>query len=286
MVFEWEKPWMLWVPVKDWILWVSLNILCSSWEKFPTRSLQVPAGNAVQGGIEPWSPSGCAPTELRAPCAPCFWQVLLCSKGCCRAAVLLFLPQLLGSASPELLVISSQHCTFPQYTCLSSDVMDATTLQCTGSCEGFLKPKGNSVLNVAQRWRCGGDAFSSENTTAVSRPGCCLIAHLPRSSDILSTGSGAAGLARSLWEGDGERGPFEGSCVCQRVQSPSSLLHDSGTPQWAAEGAGCLAGEAVLFSSQCWALLTVLKRHDSVLEGKSYSLYVLLSVILSHSQGY
>lgn len=283
MGFEWEKPWMLWVPVKDWILWVSLNILCSSWEKFPTRSLQVPAWEC--SARWDWALESFRLCPYRAQSSVCSLRLASAAvqqrllQSCCAA-----LPS--SAASPELPVISSEHCTFPQYTCLSSDVRDATTLRCTGSCEGFLKPKGNSVLNVAQRWRCGGDAFSSENTTAVSRPGCCLIAHLPRSSDILSTGSGAAGLARSLWEGDGERGPFEGSCVCQRVQSPSSLLHDSGTPQWAAEGAGCLAGEAVLFSSQCWALLTVLKRHDSVLEGKSYSLYVLLSVILSHSQGY
>lgn len=77
---------------------------------------------------------------------------------------------------------------------------------------------------------CGGDAQLSAQKIPLLYPGqdAAFLPHLPRSSGILSMGSGAGGFARSHWEGNEKSGPFEGSCIRQWVQSPWSW-HASGS---------------------------------------------------------
>lgn len=98
-----------------------------------------------------------------------------------------------------------------------------------------------------------------------------------------------ATLTDPIGEGMINEAPFPAqsrfSCLYQCMQSPSSVVRDSGTAQGAAAGGGCLAGEAALFSSQPRALFMILRRQEPVLEGKHYPLSVLLSVFVSCSLG-
>lgn len=211
-------------------------------------------------GSSPGSPSGCVSTELRASVLPVLASYAVQQRAAVKLLWLPFHPQLLGSTSPEAFLLFLLTLSISSICML--ELRHKGCHEVIVNCEGFFKSKVNSVLNVAQSWRCGlwrrCTAFSSENTTAVSRPECCFIPHLPCSTGLLSLGSGAGGLARSHWEGNYERGHFEGSCICQWLQSPSSVFHDSGMPQGAAEEAGCLAGRLFYFHHsagcclQCW----------------------------------
>lgn len=77
---------------------------------------------------------------------------------------------------------------------------------------------------------------------------------------------------------------LKGSPLCQWDHGTSDNVSDSHTSQGAAQGGWCLSGEAALFSSQYWALLTMLRRHEPAQGGKYYCFCVLLSVFMCLSR--
>lgn len=86
---------MLWALVKEYKFWQShLSVFCSSWGKFPTGSLQA------------WRAAGeCLGMQCKVGLGP-FRALCSLAKGSCRAAAgLPLLPELLGAASPEALLL-------------------------------------------------------------------------------------------------------------------------------------------------------------------------------------
>lgn len=225
-------------------------------------------------GLSPGSPS-----EL---CAPCSGSAAVQQRAAAELLCLPLLPELLGSASPEAFLLFPLH--------ISSKYM--------------LELRHRGCHSIIVHWELGGFSQTRGKFWTLRRvegvgdeemhsfqfrkcPCCVQASVLLNSTSATLWWHSQHGL-RCCWPcqlllGRGWVRPLWRE-LCLSVAAEPLL---SFPWFWRASGScwrsRCLPGEAVLFSSQCWTLLTRLERHDSVLEDKSYSLYVQLSVILSHS---